>query len=69
MVMNVLYFLRPINYILPQEVIVPLTAEAQVPAVQLSWWQTAESQSGAFAIDNVIIGSSINEYEPAYNDT
>ena len=45
-----------------------MTDPAQQPAVQLGWWQTAESQRGAFAIDNVIIGSSAIEYEAFYND-
>ena len=60
--------LRPSNYVNPQEVIVPLTEQARQPAVQLGWWQTAESQKGAFAIDNVIIGSSAIQYESSYHD-
>ena len=49
--------------------IVALPNEARVPAVQLGWWQSTEMQTGAFAIDNVLIGPSMYAFGSTYNDT
>jgi len=46
-----------------------LNDEARAPAVQLGWWQMTETQSGAFAIDNVLIGSSASIAKATYNET
>ena len=43
--------------------------EAQNSAVQLGWWQLAERQTGAFAIDDVLLGPSTYSYGSTYNDT
>ena len=61
----------PANYTTSQQVIVSLNDEARTPAVQLGWWQMIGSQTGAFAIDNVLIGSSASSEESSifYNDT
>lgn len=48
--------------------IVTLPNEARVSAVQLGWWQIRETQSGAFAIDNVLIGPSTYDFGSTYND-
>ena len=61
---------RPANYITSQQIIIALNDEAQAPAVQLGWWQMTGSQSGgAFAIDNVLIGSSAANAKSTYSDT
>ena len=60
---------RPANYTTSQQIIIALSGEAQAPAVQLGWWQMTGSQSGAFAIDNVLIGSSASNAKATYNDT
>ena len=62
-------FFRAILYNGPQQVIVALPDEARVPAVQLGWWQTTEMQTGAFAIDDVLIGPSTYDFGSIYNDT
>ena len=49
--------------------IAALPNEAQVPAVQLGWWQRTEMQTGAFAIDNILIGPSMYDFGSTYNDT
>ena len=56
-------------YYSPQQVIVALPVEARIPAVQLGWWQTIEMQTGAFAIDDVLIGPSTYDFGSIYNDT
>ena len=56
-------------YNTPQQVIVALPSEARVPAVQLGWWQRTEMQTGAFAIDNVLIGPSMYDFGSTYSDT
>ena len=60
---------RPSNYTTSQQIIIVLRDEVQAPAVQLGWWQMTGSQSGAFAIDNVLIGSSASNVKSTYNDT
>ena len=60
---------RSVLYNTPQQVIVALPDEAQIPAVQLGWWQTTEMQTGAFAIDDVLIGPSLYDFGSTYNDT
>ena len=60
---------RPSNYTTPQQIIIVFHDEVQAPAVQLGWWQMTGSQSGAFAIDNVLIGSSASNAKSTYNDT
>ena len=57
------------NYNTPQQVIVTLPSEAQAPAVQLSWWQITEMQSGAFAIDDILLGPSTYDFGTTYSDT
>lgn len=56
-------------YNTPQQVIIALPSEARVPAVRLGWWQRAEMQTGAFAIDNVLIGPSMYDFGSTYSDT
>ena len=60
---------RPSNYTTSQQIIIVLHDEVQAPSVQLGWWQMTGSQSGAFAIDNVLIGSSASNAKSTYNDT
>ena len=61
---------RPANYTTSQQIIIALNNEVQAPAVQLGWWQMTGSQSGgAFAIDNVLIGSSATNAKSTYSDT
>ena len=37
--------------------------------MQLGWWQTLEMRTGAFAIDNVLIGPSLYDFGSTYSDT
>ena len=60
---------RPANYATSHQIIISLNDEVQAPAVRLGWWQMSESQSGAFAIDNVLIGSSDSSSKSTYSDT
>ena len=60
---------RSVNYDTPQQVIVTIPSEAQVPAVQLGWWQITDMQSGAFAIDDVLLGPSTYNFGSTYSDT
>ena len=60
---------RSVDYNNPQQVIVTLPNEAQTPAVQLGWWQITETGTGAFAIDDVLIGASMYDFGSTYNDT
>ena len=60
---------RSVNYNTPRQVIVTLPDEARTSVVQLSWWQITEMQTGAFAIDNVLIGPSTYDFGSTYNDT
>ena len=57
------------NYNTPQQVIVTLPSEARASAVQLGWWQITEMQSGAFAIDDILLGPSTYDFGTRYSDT
>ena len=56
-------------YTTSRQVIVTLPNEARGPAVQLGWWQLGEAETGAFAIDNVLLGPSVYGYGSNYSDT
>jgi len=43
--------------------------EAQNSAVQLGWWQLGQRQTGAFAIDDILLGPSMYSIGSTYNDT
>lgn len=66
---EILFSYRSVDYSTPQQVIVALPNEARTPAVQLGWWQITETETGAFAIDNVLVGPSSYDFGSIYNDT
>ena len=62
-------FYSPYNHTSPRQVIIPLPTDAQSYAVRLGWWQLAETQIGAFAIDNILIGVSSYNHGSIYSET
>ena len=60
---------RPLHFIYPQQVIISLPTNAKKYAVQLSWWQLAERQTGAFAVDDILLGPSTYSFGSTYKDT
>ena len=60
---------RPIHFIYSQQIIIPLPTGVQSYAVQLSWWQLAEREIGAFAIDDILLGPSTYSFGSSYKDT
>ena len=56
------------NYLNSQQVIIPLSSGVQRSAVQLGWWQLAERSTGAFAIDDILLGPSTYNFGSLYSD-